>query len=439
MVRRGALAGLALLALLLVIGLSARWRGERNAETQEAWPVPPATPIGIRLQPMPGARLGADERRALADAQGLSLYVHAGDRPGHATCSGPCGTVWPPALAAPGAQATGEWSLLVREDGTRQWAYAGAPLYRFASDRAVGEAGGVSAASPAWQLALFDPAAHLRVPDGIAVHELADAGGVGLVDAAGLTLYAATRPEACQEDAACRQRWLPAQAAQLAAASGDFAPRLRDDGITQWSFRGRLLYRYAGDQRPGDVAGSNTDPRFQVALILRYFMPQGVRIRERVGLGAVLVTTADATLYQRDRVRPDDSHNFRLDHGTPALGRLFGTAACDSLCTREWRPLLAPAGALGSGFWEIMRRQDGRSQWAYKGFALYTYREDRRGEARGNEQYQLASVVTDDSPVGPAGSPLAALAAVSIDQRIVAGSAASGVGVSALFWHATTP
>jgi hypothetical protein len=46
---------------------------------------------------------------------------------------------WPPFLARDGAQATGTWSIVARDDGRMQWARDGKPLYYFAADTKPGD------------------------------------------------------------------------------------------------------------------------------------------------------------------------------------------------------------------------------------------------------------------------------------------------------------
>ncbi|MFL3895859.1 hypothetical protein, partial [Pseudomonas aeruginosa] len=65
----------------------------------------------------------------LVDGKGMTLYTYDKDSEGQSACSGQCAKNWPPLAAAQGAQASGDWSLVAREDGTQQWAYYGKPLY----------------------------------------------------------------------------------------------------------------------------------------------------------------------------------------------------------------------------------------------------------------------------------------------------------------------
>jgi predicted lipoprotein with Yx(FWY)xxD motif len=78
----------------------------------------------------------------LVDAQGMTLYTFDKDVRGKSNCNGGCAAAWPPAPAAEDAGATGDFTIITRDDGARQWAYKGSPLYRFAADARAGEVNG---------------------------------------------------------------------------------------------------------------------------------------------------------------------------------------------------------------------------------------------------------------------------------------------------------
>lgn len=84
-------------------------------------------------------------------------------------------------------------------------------------------------------------------------------GGV-LVDSRGMTLYTFDKDPAgksvCND--ACAGVWPPLGAAADGAASGDFSVITRDDGGKQIAHKGRPLYFYAPDQKPGDMTGDNS-------------------------------------------------------------------------------------------------------------------------------------------------------------------------------------
>ncbi|TWG83463.1 putative lipoprotein with Yx(FWY)xxD motif [Cupriavidus gilardii J11] len=77
----------------------------------------------------------------LTDPQGLTLYTFDRDTAGSgkSVCNGQCAVNWPPLLAQPGTSATGNYTIITRDDGMRQWAYRGKPLYRFARDAKPGD------------------------------------------------------------------------------------------------------------------------------------------------------------------------------------------------------------------------------------------------------------------------------------------------------------
>jgi predicted lipoprotein with Yx(FWY)xxD motif len=69
----------------------------------------------------------------------MTLYVFDKDAAGKSVCNGPCATNWPPLLAGGSDQATGSWSILNRDDGGKQWAYKGKPLYFWSKDQKPGD------------------------------------------------------------------------------------------------------------------------------------------------------------------------------------------------------------------------------------------------------------------------------------------------------------
>lgn len=89
---------------------------------------------------------------AMADAAGKALYTYDNDTmKGMSHCTGRCAAAWPPLAAGADAKASGDWTLVTREDGSKQWAYKDKPLYTFARDEA-GKAGTGEAVS-GWKLA----------------------------------------------------------------------------------------------------------------------------------------------------------------------------------------------------------------------------------------------------------------------------------------------
>lgn len=90
----------------------------------------------------------------LVNADGMTLYTFDKDAAGSgkSTCNGPCATNWPPLMAAADGSASGDWSIVTRDDGGKQWAYKGKPLYRWIKDQKPGDRTG-DGVNNAWRLA----------------------------------------------------------------------------------------------------------------------------------------------------------------------------------------------------------------------------------------------------------------------------------------------
>mgnify|MGYP000113702579 CR=1 FL=1 len=89
----------------------------------------------------------------LTDAKGMTLYTFDKDTAGKSACNGQCAVNWPPALVADGAKASGDWTIVTRDDGQKQWAYKGKPLHGFAKDTKAGDKTGDGFLNGAWHVA----------------------------------------------------------------------------------------------------------------------------------------------------------------------------------------------------------------------------------------------------------------------------------------------
>ena len=78
----------------------------------------------------------------LANKEGKTLYIFTKDAAGKSNCNGGCASAWPPFAVANPALAGGDFSIVTRDDGARQWAFKGQPLYFFAGDTKPGEMNG---------------------------------------------------------------------------------------------------------------------------------------------------------------------------------------------------------------------------------------------------------------------------------------------------------
>jgi len=105
---------------------------------------------GMSMTDMP-AKKAADG--TLTNASGMTLYTFDKDTAGKSACNGPCAANWPPLMAASGASASADWSIVTRDDGSKQWAYQGKPLYTWVKDQKAGDKTGDGFANNAWHTA----------------------------------------------------------------------------------------------------------------------------------------------------------------------------------------------------------------------------------------------------------------------------------------------
>lgn len=75
----------------------------------------------------------------LTGSNGMTLYTFDKDMAGKSACNGPCATNWPPLFAQDSDTASGDYSIITRDDGKKQWALKGKPLYFWAKDMKAGD------------------------------------------------------------------------------------------------------------------------------------------------------------------------------------------------------------------------------------------------------------------------------------------------------------
>ena len=347
--------------------------------------------------PNGGFRRG--DRFVLADDMARPLYVFEDDPVGKSVCVDACAQQFQPFAVSNGGKAAGQWSIVTRPDKIKQWAYRGKPVYHFVGDTEGGQANGLKAGGPKWQTAKFELAADIKRPPVVGVEESRNGGGYVLVDHEEKTLYTFNGnglPKQECATTACLHRFMPVVAPEVAGAVGDFATITRPDGVTQWTYKGKPLFTYSGDLTAGDVFGIGQSKDFEVTMLVRHWMPPEAGLRFDLARGPI-VTKDKMTLYRLDTSfhQPDGHGIPNSAPGNPVVGKAMGTASCDDECLKTWQPYVAPKGAVGTGYWEIMTRKNGIRQWAFRGFAMYTYPGDKTPTDRsGADTYEV--LVSDD-------------------------------------------
>jgi predicted lipoprotein with Yx(FWY)xxD motif len=74
-------------------------------------------------------------------SNGMTLYTFDKDvaGSGKSMCSGPCAANWPPLFAMDSDMASGDYSIVTRDDMKKQWAFKGKPLYFWIKDQKPGD------------------------------------------------------------------------------------------------------------------------------------------------------------------------------------------------------------------------------------------------------------------------------------------------------------
>ncbi|OGB24486.1 MAG: hypothetical protein A3I66_10780 [Burkholderiales bacterium RIFCSPLOWO2_02_FULL_57_36] len=82
-----------------------------------------------------------------------------------------------------------------------------------------------------------------------------------LTNANGMTLYTfdkdAAGKSAC--NGPCATNWPPLLASDSAQATGNYGIAVRDDSKKQWTYKGKPLYTWIKDQKPGDTTGDGVN------------------------------------------------------------------------------------------------------------------------------------------------------------------------------------
>ena len=99
--------------------------------------------LGAFAAAMEPAKMGVTSKgKAWTDVKGMTLYTFKKDTATKSNCNGECATEWPPLAVAADGKAAGDWTIVTRDDGSKQWALKGKPLYLWIKDKKPGDATG---------------------------------------------------------------------------------------------------------------------------------------------------------------------------------------------------------------------------------------------------------------------------------------------------------
>lgn len=303
-----------------------------------------------------------------------------------------CAEVWTPVLASATAKPKGDFTIIARDDGTKQWAYAEHALYTSYLDKVPGD---VMAAST--QRGGGDGPAARRVttaptllPPGFKVSstEL----GRHLLTSGNFSVYASDRdgPNKSNCDAACTRTWAPVVAAIAAQPVGEWTTFERSPGIWQWAFRKKPLYTYVLDRETRSLDGSDIPGWHNVYTQKAPAPPKEFTYQDTVA-GIVLADAQGRTIYTYN-CADDSLDQLACDQlDSPPVYRLAICGGGDAKrCRQRWPYVEARADAKSiSRSWQVVTidpdtghiapsDQAGALRvWAYTGQPIYTFSGDK--------------------------------------------------------------
>jgi predicted lipoprotein with Yx(FWY)xxD motif len=108
---------------------------------------------GTALAAEPAAMAPTAKGGMFVSAKGMTLYTFDKDTAGKSMCNGQCAVNWPPLFVADDAKGAGDWTIVMRDDGLKQWAYKGKPVYTWVKDTKPGDTTGDGFNNGVWHIA----------------------------------------------------------------------------------------------------------------------------------------------------------------------------------------------------------------------------------------------------------------------------------------------
>lgn len=329
-----------------------------------------------------------------------------------------CTDLWPPVYADKDAKPVGNWSIVDRRDGTRQWAYYEQPLYTSVKDEQPGDVfGGTTRRFGGDSPALREPIGpEPLVPPGFAVRTTTVGRMLTTDKNESLYAYEADGPGKVRCVGDCTRYFKPALAPALARGLDEWTVLERSPGVRQWVFRGKPLYTHTRDQHSWSQQGSDEPGWSNVYTQLAPPFPSSFTVQTSI-TGEVLADADGMTVYTY-RCGDDSIQQLSCDH--PDDTQAYRLAMCGGdaeTCLENWPYVAAGENeASTSRSWRVVSidpetgrfaeaEADAIQVWAYRGRPVYTYGGDAKpgdvngdatGEWRGQRNGLRAIWLRDD-------------------------------------------
>jgi predicted lipoprotein with Yx(FWY)xxD motif len=349
------------------------------------------------------------EGPVFANSAGLTLYTWYLDKgtPGKSTCTSTryttqngrlmgifplpalatrktCADKWPPFVATADAKPAGDWTLIVRADSARQWAYQGRPLYTSVKDHKPGDVNAISISERS-RTGWFPAMAPTNFPPGFKL--IRREAGLVLATADGKTAYVRHGARLQRTCTGCAESLQPIAAPGFGHVEGVWSIVDAAGGLKQYAFKGELLYVLPDGLEEADLE------RGWAPAVYRPAAATPPQFSTRVTIMGKIYTTPEGMAVYGFSCAEDDSPD-RLSCDDPGDAAVYWSALCGepAECSRRWRPYRAAPNARPVGEWTIVEVPDpifldpagatypaGASRvtaWAYRGKPLYTFVDD---------------------------------------------------------------
>ncbi len=256
-------------------------RGNASGALREPVGPPPLVPPGFIVIQVATGRL-------LATADRQSVYTWDRDALNKSNCYDRCADEWTPVTAPEFAEAQGEWGVIQRSPGVRQWTFRGKPLYTYALSPEGRNASLQGSDVPGWhnvytQATPF-PSKDFTLQDAASGQVLADRNGKtiyiyncnddawdqqacnhpDLTQAYRLAICGAGSQDKCMkvfpyvlaggESKSDNAAW---SIMEIDPKTGRRAAAGQADALRVWAWRDRPVYTFYLDKEPGDINGDS--------------------------------------------------------------------------------------------------------------------------------------------------------------------------------------